>query len=519
MTYHFDDFCVDTDRREITGGGQMLRAEPQVFDLLVLLISNHHRFITKDELLEKIWRGRFVSESALTSRIKSLRQLLGDNGQAQKVIRTLRGKGFRFVADVKMVAPAKGSGDGEILDIGAEKDKGQSAPSIAVLPFDLIGDPEKVPAIGEAIPRELIASLSSLRWLKVIAQGSTFRFRGSGTDVRQLGDILGARYCLTGSVEILAQDVVIDVELSDTRTAHVVWAMRKQARLDRLQELRAEIVAHVISVAELEIPQHEAARVQFSDASNLDAWSAMHVGLQKIYQFSGQGNLIAKSMFERAIALEPTLGRAHAGLAFVHFQAGFMRYEDDVEKQRLAALRAAERAIELQPRDPFANFMMGRCHWLDGDTEGGKPWFERATQASPNYALGYYGASWANIFSGDYDTGMANTDRALSLSPLDPMRPGMTGGKMWVNIARENLPEAVKWAEIAAHSPGAHAGMAVFAAMSHWLNGDAPNSARWLTEAKRRNPQLAYHSLERLVPASHAEFHGLVRRFSDRVGL
>ncbi|WP_369134629.1 alpha/beta fold hydrolase [Modestobacter sp. I12A-02662] len=104
--YGFGDFVVDVGAREIRRAGQRVAVEPQVFDVLVVLLRERHRVVTKEELLDRVWHTRMVSESALTSRIKALRRALGDDGQTQAVIRTAHGHGFRFVADL---APADGA--------------------------------------------------------------------------------------------------------------------------------------------------------------------------------------------------------------------------------------------------------------------------------------------------------------------------------------------------------------------------------------------------------------------------
>jgi DNA-binding winged helix-turn-helix (wHTH) protein/pimeloyl-ACP methyl ester carboxylesterase len=103
VIYRFDGYAVDTQRCELRHGEEILAVEPQVFDVLAHLISNRHRVVGKDELLDEVWRTRYVTESALTSRIKAVRRLVGDDGRAQRAIRTLHGRGYRFVADVTEV--------------------------------------------------------------------------------------------------------------------------------------------------------------------------------------------------------------------------------------------------------------------------------------------------------------------------------------------------------------------------------------------------------------------------------
>src|SRR5690242_8120012 len=105
MRYRFGDVVLDTDTYELRTAGGPVDVEPQVFDVLVHLLSQRARVVPKDELLDAVWGDRFVSESALTTRIKQARQAVGDSGQAQRVIKTVHGRGYRFVADVDELAP------------------------------------------------------------------------------------------------------------------------------------------------------------------------------------------------------------------------------------------------------------------------------------------------------------------------------------------------------------------------------------------------------------------------------
>src|SRR6185312_223867 len=99
--WRFEEFVLDTQRYELRSGGELIRVEPQVFDVLTQLVSNAHRFVSKEELFDSVWGGRFVTEAALTSRIKAARRALGDDGESQRFIRTVRGRGYQFVATVQ----------------------------------------------------------------------------------------------------------------------------------------------------------------------------------------------------------------------------------------------------------------------------------------------------------------------------------------------------------------------------------------------------------------------------------
>ena len=216
-------------------------------------------------------------------------------------------------------------------------------PSIAVLPFRLIGDAGPWAAVAEALPDELIIDLARLRWLFVTARGSSFRLRASDADMGEIGRLLGVRYCLTGAVEIRGTRLAVTVELVDTRDVGIVWAERFDGALDDVHRVREDIRSRVLTALEIQIPMHEAALARLNVSEDLDAWSAYHLGLQHMYRFNRQDNAAATALFQRAIASDPDFARAHAGLSFVHFQTAFLRNTDDIAGEAREARRFAER--------------------------------------------------------------------------------------------------------------------------------------------------------------------------------
>src|SRR6266508_2071214 len=100
VQYRFAEFEIDLSQHELRRLGESVHIEPQVFDLIVHLVRNHDRIVSKDELIETIWNGRIISEAALSSRINGARRALGDNGNDQIFIKTFHKRGFRFLGDV-----------------------------------------------------------------------------------------------------------------------------------------------------------------------------------------------------------------------------------------------------------------------------------------------------------------------------------------------------------------------------------------------------------------------------------
>jgi TolB-like protein/Tfp pilus assembly protein PilF len=515
MVYRFGPFELDTAKVELRSGGEVCSVEPQVFALLALLVDNRERLVSKDEIIEKVWDGRVVSEAAVASRIKSARKALGDDGKTQQFIKTVHRQGFRFIADAKIsragVVHQRGGKP------GVQSADHTSRPSIAVLPFRPIGAARLYTAIADAMPHELITELSRLRWLFVTARGSSFRLRGSDADTREVGRLLDVRYCLSGTVEIADASLAVTVELSDTQDGGVVWAEHFAGSIDDVHQIREDIRSRILAALEIQIPLHEAALARLSVTENLDAWSSYHLGLQHMYRFNRKDNAAATALFQQAVTRDPNFARAHAGLSFVHFQTAFMHHSDDLAGEIALARRFALRGLELDPIDPFVNFTMGRTFWLEGDLASSLAWLERATSISPNYAQGIYARAWAESLAGRGLDGRRHVDLAMRLSPLDPLYYAMLATRAFTHMIMGEDAEAASWAERAARSPGAHVLIALIAVAAHALGGDEIRAASWAANVRSRNPTLTRSDFFRAFPmmseATKARVSNALARF------
>ena len=493
MLYRFGEFELDIAAMELRCEGAIVGLEPQVFALLALLVDNRERVVGKEEIIERIWDGRVVSDSALSSRIKSLRQALGDDGKAQRVVRTVHGRGFRFVAELKTTTTAVVVAEvaqTELIVPSAHAEQGNQKPSLAVLPFQAIGEMERYGVLADALPHELISSLSRLRWLSVIARGSSFKFRENAHDMTEVGRALNVRYCMTGAIEIYGEKISITVELADTSDSHLIWAERYDARLSDVHEIRHEILTSVVSALELQIPLHEAAIARLTAPESLDAWSLYHLGLQHMYRFNRGDNEIATGLFEQAIAQAPDFARAFAGLSFTHFQSAFLKYNDSADAETNLARNYADRALELDPLDPFSNYVMGRSYWLAGELDAGLGWLERSTTLSPSFAQGLYARGWTDTLAGRGSEGRESVDSAMRLSPFDPLLYAMRATKALSYIVGSDDLSASHWAEQAARCPGAHPLIAMIAVGAHTLSGEAEKATYWASNIRDRRPDL-----------------------------
>ena len=276
MRYRFDNHLLDTDRRELRRGDELLAVEPQVFDLLVFLLRNRDRVISKEELITSVWDGRIVSDSTLASRINAVRRTIGDNGQEQRVIRTAARRGFRFVAEVNETETVTNAATPDALS--QDKRGGPAChdkPSIAVLPFsNLSGDPDQEYFV-DGVVEEIITSIARVNWLFVIARNSSFTYKGKAIDVKQVARELGVRYVLEGSMRKAGNRVRITGQLVDTSTGAHIWADHFDGALDDIFELQDRLASSVVGAIAPKLRQSEIERATRKPTQSVDAYDLL----------------------------------------------------------------------------------------------------------------------------------------------------------------------------------------------------------------------------------------------------
>ena len=520
MIYGFDEFQLNTDTHELSRSGVPVRLEPQTFSVLHALIEGRDTVLSKDDLVDAVWKGRFTSDAAIASRIKSARKALGDDGRAQRYIKTVHGIGYRFVGRLHESPVTVSPGTTDPPGVAEVDNRGDSRPVILVTPFEDSDLPISVLASG--LTHDVIIGLSRLRWLKVISWASAMQLRSENSSV--LRPLTAADYCLAARLESENKRIVLSVQLSNLHDDTVVWADRFHAAGDDINELRSDVVQQTVNALELQISSAEAEKAKYTLTENLDAWSNYHLGLMHMYRFNAQDNAAATACFERAISLQPDFARAHAGLSFALFQSVFNRYPGTRPDQcREAASRSAARGVELDALDPLANFVMGRSFWLTGDVESGQPWLERALLISASFAQAHYSHGLAAVMLDAPDTsaveGHREASAAIGLSPLDPFMYGFYGVRALSYLRDGNLEAARVWANRAARQPNAIVAMDFIAAAANGIAGDSEASQQWANRAKVRNPKADSDYFFKALPFREGRFRQAMEKAFSDVGL
>jgi len=501
VQFLFGDHMLDVRRRELTRGSESVAVEPQVFDLLVYLVENRDRVVTKDDLIASIWGGRIVSESTLTSRINAARRAVNDTGDAQRLIRTVPRKGLRFVGDVHCAEPnvAAQPHDGALRPTLPLPDR----PAIAVLPFtNMSGEPEQ-DYFSDGISEDIITALSKLRWFFVIARNSSFIYKGKSVHLKEVADELGVRYVLEGSVRKEGKRVRITAQLNDVTSGSHLWAERYDRDLADVFAVQDEITEAIVAAIEPQLYAAEEFRARRKAPDSLDAWDLVMRALSHYWRVTRADNVVAQALLEKAISIDPNYGQALGVLATSYVFCAHMGWID-VDTAVPIAEKAARAAIRADSEDAWAHYALGgvllfaKRHHDDGLAE-----FELALRLNPNFsqAQGYLGL--ALCYAGRWQEGTEAAGRALRLSPRDPFSSVYYGIAAYAQYLGRNYDEAMRLSREGLRQRndfvGAHRVLTAAAGMA----GDRETAASALVELRRAQPNISLAWIAEHMPILH----------------
>jgi TolB-like protein len=415
VLFLFEDFTLDSERRELRAGGAMVPVEPQVFDVLVYLIKNRDRVVSKDDLIASVWGGRIVSESTLTSRINAVRKAVGDSGGKQEFVRTFARKGVRWIAPVEIRKPDTKTDD-QINSPLAVPQK----PSIAVLPFrNMSGDPEH-DSFVDGVTEEIIIALARVRWFFVIARGSAFAYKSKEVDPNEIARELGVRYILMGSVRRADDRIRVSAQLIDANSRSNVWARSYDRALSDIFALQDEITQTIVGGIEPELGRAERERARVKQRDSVDAWSIYQRGMFHLYRYTQADLAQARKLFEDAIAIDADFGPAYSAIAEAYYYEVVYGFADSPGDNCQRAIEVAQKAVALDRDDAGAHCTLGRIRYLRREYAAAISELELASDLNPSLALAHYGLGAAFVFSGRPHEAFPHLESAIRLSPRDP---------------------------------------------------------------------------------------------------
>ncbi|MGH8065668.1 MAG: tetratricopeptide repeat protein [Candidatus Entotheonellia bacterium] len=519
MIYVFGECALDTCLYTLQRAGQTIRLRPKVFRVCIYLLEHRERVVSRDELCAQVWPEQFISQATLEGVIRSVRQAVGDSGQAQVIIQTLHGYGYRFVAGVEerppqgerretprvvgLVGPLDASAQsqtavataavvsaqepGATLDPvwqeetsgGASGPNGHSADGrtagareerlpaslraprrlsearlavvlavvtivllggwvlwrggdgpetgsldksrIAVLPFINLGAEADHSYFADGMTEELIAQLSQIHGLTVIARTSVMKYKGTLKDVATIGRELRVGTLLEGSVRRLDNQVRISAQLIDVASQGHLWSQEYDRELTGVFDIQRDIATRVTQRLKVQLSAGEKRRIEEQGTGNLAAYTWYLQGRYFRNQWTEEALRKAIASFEQAIDRDPNYALAYAGIADAYMLLPFVAATTRPLEVYPRAMSAVEQA--LQRGDSFAIVQTAVASaklWYAWDWEGAEAAFKYALALSPNDAATHRRYAWYLIARGRVNDAVAVMHRAQELNPLSP---------------------------------------------------------------------------------------------------
>ena len=465
--YRFGDITVDVERRRVSRGRDTIRLGKLTYELLVALAASAPGVVTREELVERLWDGRYVSPETVKQRVKLLRQALSDEADNPRYIRVVRGQGYRLIPDVEpltsdtsqptwkrahfLASAAALAGIAVVSWIywsnpdSADVDEILTN-SIAVLPFENLSPDLDNAYFAAGIHEEVLNQLAKLREVSVISRTSVMRYADSDLSIPEIADELNVGTVLEGSVRYASDRVRITAQLVDAATDEHLWSEVYERDFADIFAIQTDIATNIANALEIELSLAERESIEALPTSSLGAYAAYLRALQRGFPsvpdlnraieldpefalaYAARGwwyaamllfgnevpfaeyerNAVADA--ERALALDPTIGVAYGALAAI----------DDVNGRWAEALRKAELAYRLSPNDgavlnQYIVFMRSTGEY-DESVRANEHW----TRIDPTRGIAYQQLTATHRYAGNYDAAVSAARKAIEINPADP---------------------------------------------------------------------------------------------------
>ena len=294
-------------------------------------------------------------------------------------------------------------------------------PSIAVLPFDNLSGDSEQEYFSDGITEQIITSLSKIPNIFVIAQESTFAYKGKSVKIQQIAEELAVRYVLAGSVQRSGDRVRISVQLIDATTGHHLWAENYDRMLKDIFALQDEIAMKIMAQLQVELTEADWGRYSSIKTTNLKAYEKYLKGNEHLYRRTTADTLEARRLAQEASALDPEYGGAYTLLAHTHLDDVWFNRTKDRDKSIDTAEQLTLKAIDLSGQDTVTHRLLGMVFLCRNEHEKAIIEAQKAIELSPNSAVDYFFMGMVLRFTGRYDEAIINLEKAIRLNPVTPI--------------------------------------------------------------------------------------------------
>ena len=503
--FAFGDFELDPRSRRLLKANNPIPLNAKAFDLLLFLVKNSGRIVSKDETLNAVWPEQVVEESNLAVQISAIRKALGDQKGEPTFLVTIPGKGYQFVAEVLTSEESVPDATGYKADAGHTEQTSRSsrrllliaslagvlllftivsvrfllgsrhptAKSIAVLPFGNQTGGATAEYLGDGLAESLIFSLARVPGLTVMSRDSSFRYRSGQTDAKTVGKDLGVDAILIGRIVQFGDAVSIRTELVSTKDNSVVWGEQFSRNLTDIEKLQIDIAQSITRELKIKLTEPDKERLGKNQTDNHEAYQLYLLGRYHLNRLTDDGFLKGRDNFRKAVDIDPKYAIAYAGLADSYNMLcgwGALAPNEGYPLAKASALKA----LELDETLAEAHAALGIVKlFYDADWNGAGKELQRAIEINPSYAdaLMMYGHEL--MLEGRFNEAHTFMARARDLDPLSIIKVVSAGNVFY--FQRDPVSAIETYQKAVSMDPNS--------GLAHWSLGNALLQAHRIDES------------------------------------
>jgi len=529
--FYINEWRVAPSEGVLARGNETVRLEPKAMQVLVYLASKAGQVISRDELERNVWSNELVGYGAVTNTVIKLRKALQDDTRNPRFINTIPKRGYQLVAAVSLFGPDDRSS--RTVDVDAPPpaarwrsrsvpriaailvviaaalgttftslwptgERDDNLPSIAVLPFENVGDDPVQGNLADGITDDIITDLSRLSSVRVIAGTTSLTFRGTKLSPEEIGNSLNVSYVLKGSIRRLGSEIRVNAQLINSRSGFNTWAQRYDADIRQVFAVQDQVTQRIVSALAVKMSNEERGRLAKRATNNLKAYDHFQEGQRLYFVNTKEAFEQAGNQYRKAIELDPQYGRAYGALAVVLASRGIRGWSDTPRQELDQALDLARKAVALDSSIPQTHFAMGFVYLVRRQFDEALQAVTQSVRIAPSYPDGYSLLGYIHMYSGNPKEAIRQNARGMRLDPyITHQYLIVLGGARYM---LGEYAEAIKALETAEAQNDNAILVKVFLAASY-LKAGRRGDAEWIVERIRIiSPTTTVSELDKSLP-------------------
>lgn len=418
--YQFEEFQLDVLRRRLLNGDKPITLNPKAFDMLLVLVKNCGKLLSKNDLFEMVWEDQIVEESNLTVNMSQIRRALGEKANQPRFITTVSGQGYRFLATVREIFAENVLVVQEKLPAEIVIEDKSDFQTLAVLPFKTLGKTEENDYLGLGMADALITKLSNLKQLRVRSTSAVIKFGGIEQDPIEAGNSLRVESVIEGSIWQFNEHLRVTVQLVNVKEEATVWAEKFDESFTDIFAIQDSISERVATALEVKFSGNEQAQMSKHETENLTAYQLFTHALFHMHRYTPQDTKQAIPYLEKAIEVDPNYALAYAFLTGCYLQLATFNFAPTAEFAEESRL-LTKKVSEIDDTLPAAHYAKAFVYmYFDWDFRRAEKSFRHAIELNPNDALANKHYSYYLFVVGRFDEAIAQAKLAFELDPQTP---------------------------------------------------------------------------------------------------